>query len=57
MAIPEVAHGALVTGDYDLVLLVRTRDATSLRDLVLTELQVMPDVLSTQTPLIFDEMA
>jgi DNA-binding Lrp family transcriptional regulator len=57
IALPEVAHGALVSGEFDLVLLVRTRDATSLRDLVLTELQGMPDVLSTQTVLIFDEMA
>lgn len=55
-AIPEVAHGALVSGEFDLVLLVRTRDAMSLRDLVLTELQGVPDVLATQTVLIFDEL-
>lgn len=56
IAIPEVAHGALVSGEFDLVLLVRTRDASSLRDLVLTELQGMSDVLATQTVLIFDEL-
>ncbi len=55
--IPEVAHGALVSGAFDLVLLVRTRDATSLRDLVLTQLQGMPDVLATETILIFDELS
>ena len=54
--IPEVGHAALVSGEHDIVLLVRTRDAASLRDLVLTRLQDMPEVLSTQTELIFDEM-
>ena len=54
--IPEVDHAALVSGEHDIVLLVRTRDAASLRDLVLTRLQDMPEVLSTQTELIFDEM-
>ncbi len=54
--IPEVEHGALVSGDNDIVLLVRTRDTIALRDLVLTRFQGMPDVLSTQTVLIFDEL-
>jgi len=56
LEIPEVGHAALVSGEHDIVLLVRTRDAASLRDLVLTRLQDMPEVLSTQTELIFDEM-
>ena len=56
MATPEVEHAALVSGENDLVLLVRTPDATSLRELVLERLQAMPDVLSTQTVLIFDEL-
>ena len=54
--IDAVWHAALVSGENDLVLLVRTRDAASLRDLVLNELQTMPDVLSTQTVLILDEV-
>lgn len=54
--IPEVWHGALVSGDNDLVLLVRTHDAASLRDLVLNTFQTMPDVLSTQTVFILDEI-
>ncbi|HEX2307536.1 MAG TPA: Lrp/AsnC family transcriptional regulator [Jatrophihabitantaceae bacterium] len=54
--IDEVWHAALVSGENDLVLLVRTRDAGSLRDLVLNELQTMPDVVSTQTVLILDEV-
>ena len=56
MDTPEVEHAALVSGENDLVLLVRTRDAVSLRELVLDRLQAMPDVLSTQTVLIFDEL-
>jgi DNA-binding Lrp family transcriptional regulator len=55
-AIAEVEHGALVSGENDLVLLVRTPDAGALRDLVLNRLQGMPEVLSTQTVLIFDEL-
>ncbi|MEP7021929.1 MAG: Lrp/AsnC family transcriptional regulator [Pseudonocardiales bacterium] len=57
MAIPEVEHGALVSGDSDIVLLVRTKDAANLRDVVSTRLQEMPGVLSTQTELIFEELA
>jgi DNA-binding Lrp family transcriptional regulator len=56
MAIADVEHAALVSGDTDIVLLVRTRDVTTLRDLVLTRLQEMPEVLGTQTVLIFDEL-
>jgi DNA-binding Lrp family transcriptional regulator len=54
--IPEVEHGALVSGENDLVLLVRTSDAPSLRDLVLNTFQTMPDVLSTQTVLVLEEL-
>jgi DNA-binding Lrp family transcriptional regulator len=56
LEIPEVEHGALVSGESDIVLLIRTRDTATLRDLVLTRLQDMPDVLSTQTTLILDEL-
>ncbi len=56
LAIDEVEHAALVSGENDLVLLVRTQDAGTLRDLVLNRLQAMPDVLATQTVLIFDEL-
>jgi len=55
--IAEVWHAALVSGENDLVLLVRTHDAASLRDLVLNTFQTMPDVLSTQTVLILDELS
>ena len=53
---PEVDHAALVSGEHDIVLLVRTGDAAALRDLVLTRLQDMPEVVSTQTELIFDDI-
>ena len=56
LAIEDVDHAALVSGEYDIVLLVRTRDVASLRDLVLTRLQDMPEVLATETVLIFDEL-
>lgn len=54
--IPEIEHGGLVSGDNDLILFVRTRDADSLRDLVFERLQAMPHVLSTHTVLVFDEL-
>jgi DNA-binding Lrp family transcriptional regulator len=56
MTIPEVEHAALVSGDTDIVLLVRTRDIAALRELVLNSFQSMSEVLSTQTVLIFDEL-
>src|SRR5689334_23713710 len=56
MTIPEVEHAALVSGDADIVLLVRARDITALRELVLNSFQSMPEVLSTKTVLIFDEL-
>jgi len=46
----------LVTGENDIVLFVRTRDAESLRALVLDRLQTMDGVLSTHTVLVFDEL-
>ena len=54
--IEEVEHAALISGDDDLVLLVRAADAAALRDLVLNRFQAMPDVLSTKTTLILDEI-
>jgi DNA-binding Lrp family transcriptional regulator len=56
LAIDDVEHATSVSGEYDIVLLVRTRDVGTLRDLVLNKLQEMPEVLSTQTLLIFDDL-
>src|ERR1700712_1229693 len=54
--IDEVDHAALISGDDDLVLLVRTSDAAALRNLVLDKMQTLPGVLSTKTVLILDEL-
>jgi DNA-binding Lrp family transcriptional regulator len=56
LAIDDVEHATLVSGEYDIVLLVRTRDIGTLRDLVLNRLQDMPEVQSTQTLLIFEDL-
>ena len=55
LSIPEVDHIALVSGEHDILLRVRARDAVFLRDVVLTRLQDIPEVRSTQTILIFEE--
>ena len=55
LSMPEVDHIALVSGAHDILLRVRARDAASLRDVVLTRLQEIPEVRSTQTVLIFEE--
>ncbi|MCI9889547.1 Lrp/AsnC family transcriptional regulator [Micrococcales bacterium 31B] len=54
--IPEVQHAALLGGDYDVLLLVRARDARDLRRIVLTELQKIPAVKTTRTFLIFEDI-
>jgi DNA-binding Lrp family transcriptional regulator len=55
LSMSEVDHVALVSGEHDILLRVRARDAVSLRDVVLTRLQDIPEVRSTQTVLIFEE--
>jgi DNA-binding Lrp family transcriptional regulator len=55
LRMPEVDHVALVSGEHDIVLRVRASDAVSLRDVVITRLQEIPEVHSTQTVLIFEE--
>ncbi|MBB1255852.1 Lrp/AsnC family transcriptional regulator [Streptomyces alkaliterrae] len=54
-ALPGAAHIALVSGDFDVLLLVHTADNRSLRELVLTRIQSIPEVLSTRTLLVFEE--
>ena len=54
---PEVDHVALISGEHDILVRVRAHDASTLRDVVLTRLQDMPEVRSTQTVLIFEELA
>lgn len=53
--LPGASHIALVGGDFDVLLLVHTPDNRTLRELVLTRLQAIPEVLSTRTLLVFEE--
>ena len=53
--IPEVRHMALVGGDFDVLLLVRTTGNDALRSVVLERLQALPTVVSTRTILIFED--
>jgi DNA-binding Lrp family transcriptional regulator len=56
LSMPEIDHVALISGEHDILVRVRTRDAATLRDVVLTRLQDMPQVRATQTVLIFEEL-
>lgn len=53
--IPYVEHFAMVGGDYDMLVLVRTPDNAALRDVVLERIQDIPGVRATRTWLVFDE--
>ncbi|MGK5641682.1 Lrp/AsnC family transcriptional regulator [Streptomyces sp. URMC 126] len=53
--LPGASHIALVSGDFDVLLLVHTKDNRALRELVLTRIQAMEEVLSTRTLLVFEE--
>ncbi|MEV4559493.1 Lrp/AsnC family transcriptional regulator [Kitasatospora sp. NPDC049285] len=55
LQLPGVAHIALVGGDFDVLMLVHTADNRALRELVLGSIQSIPQVLSTQTMLVFEE--
>lgn len=58
-ALAEVAgidHVALCSGDVDVVVLARTPDIASLRDLVLEGIRSIPGVLTTRTSIILDEL-
>lgn len=53
--VAHIEHLAFVGGDVDLVMLVRTPDNASLRDVVLARIHAVEGVRSTRTWLIFDE--
>jgi DNA-binding Lrp family transcriptional regulator len=55
--IPYVEHIALVGGDFDVLVLVRTPDNATLRDVVLERLQAVKGVRASRTWLIFEEAA
>ncbi|SFO10302.1 DNA-binding transcriptional regulator, Lrp family [Streptomyces sp. cf124] len=54
--IPYVEHVSLVTGDFDVLVLVRAPDNEALRSVVLESIQAVPGVRSTRTWLVFDEV-
>lgn len=54
-SLEEVVHIALVGGEFDVILLVRTHDNADLRRLILDEIQGMPGVRATRTLLVFEE--
>ncbi|MGW0930443.1 Lrp/AsnC family transcriptional regulator [Streptomyces sp. NPDC002644] len=53
-SLPGASHLALVGGDFDVLMLVHAPDNRTLRELVLTRLHSMPEVLSTRTLLVFE---
>ena len=54
---PAVRHLSLVGGQYDAVLLVRTRTVEELRRVIFERIQSLNCVQATQTALIFDDHA
>jgi Lrp/AsnC family leucine-responsive transcriptional regulator len=56
LAMAEVDYFALTTGEFDMVLLVRTPDVETLRDVVLVRLQGMAGIRATRTILVLDEV-
>ncbi|MET7651913.1 MULTISPECIES: Lrp/AsnC family transcriptional regulator [unclassified Streptomyces] len=54
--IAYVEHITLVTGDFDVLVLVRAPDNLVLRQVVLERIQAIPGVRSTRTWLVFDEV-
>jgi DNA-binding Lrp family transcriptional regulator len=52
---PYVEHFAMVGGDYDVLVLVRTPDNEVLRHVVLERIQDIPGVRATRTWLVFEE--
>jgi DNA-binding Lrp family transcriptional regulator len=55
-ALPGVEHVALVSGEFDLLVLVRVHDPSDLRDVVLEQLHAIEGVTATQTTFVLDEM-
>jgi len=55
-ALPGVEHVALVSGEFDLLVLVRVHDPSDLRDVVLERLHAIDGVTATQTTFVLDEM-
>jgi DNA-binding Lrp family transcriptional regulator len=55
-SVPFVQHIAMVGGDVDILMLVRTPDNATLRDVVLAQVHAVAGVRSSRTWLVFDEV-
>ena len=55
-ALPGVEYLAMCAGRFDMVIVVRAESIGALRDVLLEQIQRMPDVKSTETVLILDEI-
>jgi DNA-binding Lrp family transcriptional regulator len=53
--LPGLVYRALTTGEFDCVLLVRVADMHTLRDVVLEELQSIPEVRNSETIFVLDD--
>jgi len=53
--LPGLVYRALTTGEFDCVLLVRVADMPTLRDVVLEELQSIPEVRNSETIFVLDD--
>lgn len=55
-AMPEVEHYAFISGQFDMLVLVRARTMETIRDVVLERLTDTPGVQSTTTFFVLDEL-
>jgi DNA-binding Lrp family transcriptional regulator len=53
---PEVEHYGMISGEFDLFVLVRAQTIETIRDVVLNRLTELAGVQSTTTYFVFDEM-
>jgi Lrp/AsnC family transcriptional regulator, leucine-responsive regulatory protein len=56
LAFEEVEYFAYITGSFDALLVVRVPDMHHLRDVVLERLHALPEVRSTQTSFVLEEV-
>lgn len=54
--IPGFEYLALTSGEFDMVLLVRVPDVAALRDVVLVQLNSLPQIRTTRTIFVLDEV-
>lgn len=55
-ALEEVEYCALISGEYDALLIVRAPDVETLRDVILERIQSIPGVRATHTMFVLDEV-